>query len=390
MRGYTSNSCRFARSDRAFITHNRAWLAAIGCLLAASSVIVQPAAANTVWTGSVDDNWFEAGNWDNGVPHIANQRAQIEASTDLENWPVIKNGESAVLNQRLFLPLIPVGFEPITYARLTIESGGSLTVDSDLRAGEDDGSEFQQMIASLAVAGELTIGNRARFGNNDYMTIDVDVTGTLLHTAPDQEFRIGGGDESTATFNVSGTGSVSTLAPFELYEGSLLTLADDATLTLFEHVLEDEDEFENPIFIPVVKADIVAQVSEYVADGLMQALSNTYSGSETLISLGNGLSYFEETDSITIVAATSAALAGDFNSDGFVDAADYVFWRKNIGTPEAYDEWLGNFGAAPSAASSTANSTVGVPECSSVCLLACAWLSLYLTRLRGFCGFNLH
>jgi hypothetical protein len=37
-------------------------------------------------------------------------------------------------------------------------------------------------------------------------------------------------------------------------------------------------------------------------------------------------------------------LDGDFNDDGSVDAADYVVWRKDDGTPQGYDEWRANFG----------------------------------------------
>jgi hypothetical protein len=41
----------------------------------------------------------------------------------------------------------------------------------------------------------------------------------------------------------------------------------------------------------------------------------------------------------------SAAPDGDFNGDNKVDAADYIVWRKSIGTPAAYDTWRANFGA---------------------------------------------
>jgi hypothetical protein len=43
----------------------------------------------------------------------------------------------------------------------------------------------------------------------------------------------------------------------------------------------------------------------------------------------------------------SQAIAGDFNDDGVVDAADYVVWRDGLGTIYAqsdYDEWRANFG----------------------------------------------
>jgi len=46
------------------------------------------------------------------------------------------------------------------------------------------------------------------------------------------------------------------------------------------------------------------------------------------------------------------ALAGDYNGDGKVDAADYVTWRKNPaafgGDPAGYNTWRANFGAGTS------------------------------------------
>jgi len=40
----------------------------------------------------------------------------------------------------------------------------------------------------------------------------------------------------------------------------------------------------------------------------------------------------------------AAGLAGDYNGDGAVDAADYVVWRRDNGSPEGYDTWRENFG----------------------------------------------
>ena len=44
------------------------------------------------------------------------------------------------------------------------------------------------------------------------------------------------------------------------------------------------------------------------------------------------------------IEATSEALSADFNSDGRVNAADYVYWRKFFGDPVRYDLWRRNFG----------------------------------------------
>ena len=38
---------------------------------------------------------------------------------------------------------------------------------------------------------------------------------------------------------------------------------------------------------------------------------------------------------------------GDFNDDGRIDAADYVVWRKNGGTPQAYNTWRAHLANRP-------------------------------------------
>jgi len=47
-----------------------------------------------------------------------------------------------------------------------------------------------------------------------------------------------------------------------------------------------------------------------------------------------------------MLQVTNGPIAGDFNSDGAVDAADYVLWRKKFGapyTPTDYNTWRTNF-----------------------------------------------
>jgi T5SS/PEP-CTERM-associated repeat protein len=75
------------------------------------------------------------------------------------------------------------------------------------------------------------------------------------------------------------------------------------------------------------------------------------------------------------IRVADASLPGDFNGDGSVDAADYVIWRKGLGTiytQDDYDDWRANFGGlAPGAgASAGAQATkTGVPEPASCILL---------------------
>jgi pectate lyase len=86
---------------------------------------------------------------------------------------------------------------------------------------------------------------------------------------------------------------------------------------------------------------------------------------------------------LSVIAAPSDTLAGDFNDDGIVDSADYSIWRDNLGSnspllnetaslgivdSEDYDAWKANFGAMAEAGGGGA--TGAVPEPGGVLLLA--------------------
>lgn len=70
-------------------------------------------------------------------------------------------------------------------------------------------------------------------------------------------------------------------------------------------------------------------------------------------------------DMITVHSLADPGLDGDYNGDGTVDAADYVVWRRNDGTPGGYDTWRENFGATlPGSGGGSA-----VPEPASLALM---------------------
>ena len=76
-------------------------------------------------------------------------------------------------------------------------------------------------------------------------------------------------------------------------------------------------------------------------------------------------------------AALLPGLAGDYNKNHIVDAADYVLWRKNISTKSAYITWRTNFGATGTAGISNAASAV--PEPATLLSALCALPALALT-----------
>ena len=92
-------------------------------------------------------------------------------------------------------------------------------------------------------------------------------------------------------------------------------------------------------------------------------------------------------DNVTLDAAP--LLDGDLNGDGFVDAADYVVWRRGTATIADYNLWRANFGRSLPIGSGTAATTgvSNVPEpigliafLLSGCLELLAWRRLKTDR----------
>ncbi len=70
---------------------------------------------------------------------------------------------------------------------------------------------------------------------------------------------------------------------------------------------------------------------------------------------------------------------GDYNSNGTVDAADYVIWRKGLGatyTQEHYNIWRAHFGEIARGGSG-ANGNAAVPEPAALVLLLAGMLATY-------------
>jgi hypothetical protein len=65
---------------------------------------------------------------------------------------------------------------------------------------------------------------------------------------------------------------------------------------------------------------------------------------------------------------------GDFNFDGFVDAADYVAWREYYGSQDGYNTWRDHFGEHPGG---------GVPEPTSLLLVLIGVLAFCSRRSRN-------
>lgn len=108
---------------------------------------------------------------------------------------------------------------------------------------------------------------------------------------------------------------------------------------------------------------------------------------------GNTLATTTSAGTFSITTNVPTILAGDYNGDDIVDAADYTVWRDNLGasvtlpgdtTPGTvvqadYDVWKSNFGATAALGAIGA----AVPEPGTTLLIAVGLLSVATTRRRA-------
>ncbi len=116
--------------------------------------------------------------------------------------------------------------------------------------------------------------------------------------------------------------------------------------------------------------------------------SGGLSGSLSNISLGSvpaGFSYrlFNDASSQSIELEVTAP--GDFNHDGTVNAADYVVFRKGVGTtysPTDYDAWRAHFGQSYTSGAGAGATLAAVPEPGTALLLVVGG-AMVIASLRG-------
>jgi hypothetical protein len=114
-------------------------------------------------------------------------------------------------------------------------------------------------------------------------------------------------------------------------------------------------------------------------------VSGTF-GAVNLPALAAGLSWSLSYNPTNVQLSVVQALAGDFNGDGTVNAADYVVWRKNFGTQASYDTWRANFGhtAGSGAALPSAEPlSAAVPEPATLVILLVGALAMSTRRGRA-------
>jgi hypothetical protein len=97
-------------------------------------------------------------------------------------------------------------------------------------------------------------------------------------------------------------------------------------------------------------------------------------------------------DLVLLPGAAPVGVPGDFNDDGFVDAGDYVTWRKGIlpandeppagAGPEDYDTWFEQFGSDGPGSGGSPTGDGAVPEPSAMLLAVIALFGISVAVKR--------
>jgi autotransporter-associated beta strand protein len=215
-------------------------------------------------------------------------------------------------------------------------------------------------------------------------------TGTLTLTAANTytggttisngTLELSGASARLGTGNVTITGSGSFL---KINNGVADGLNNAATLSIANGGLLN------------LTAGVTERVTSLSLDTVFQP-NGTY-GSSQSIAANKFDDYFTGTGILTI---GPPILAGDYNSNGFVDAADYVTWRENVGQPSQtlandttgqltgnaqYVLWRSNFANTTAVPGSQLDQSAAVPEPASTGLLVFAFAALMLA-FRGTNG----
>ncbi|MDR3652805.1 MAG: hypothetical protein P4L34_07530 [Paludibacter sp.] len=186
-----------------------------------TGAVVRLAPTTTTWSGAVDTDWTNAGNWSNGVP---DNTLEAIIPSSLTNYPVISVSQNI--------------------KNLTIASGASVTNNGTLNIygpsvsnnGTLSGSGVYAFVGSVAqtITGSfsvnhLTLNNNSGVVNNGVLTVNADLTviaGGITGTAPVYSTDL------SITFTGSGTSASGLILSPSSGNVGTLTVGGSGTLSL--------------------------------------------------------------------------------------------------------------------------------------------------------------
>ncbi len=234
---------------------------------------------------------------------------------------------------------------------LFLKGTGAVTINSNYTAAGPISSSKTTATGTVTINGNITAatsltlnsGTMTLSGANTYSGANTVNGGTLTVSGSSATF--GHGDLTVSAGHAAIAAGVSDA----IFNSATLTLAGGGTANMAD----------------IGYIDLAAGINETIG---MLVLGTTIEPAGTYGAMGSGATnifdeYFSGSGIITVAGA---ALPGDYNHNGVVDAADYVVWRNggspNPNSPADYNTWRANFGAtAGGGAGISANTNVPEP-----------------------------
>lgn len=263
--------------------------------------------------------------------------------------------------------------QPVTWGGAWTLATGTSTLDVRSNAnttisGIISGTDNTSALTKISL-GKLTIA-----GTNAYAGGTTVSGGTLELSAASSTL-------GTGSVSASGTGTV-----LAIDSGVTNAISNSATLSLSTNAVLN------------LGAGVNEKVGFLSLDTALQP-NTTYGSSQSNAVVKLDM-YFSGTGILTV---GPSILAGDYNNDGIVDAADYVVWKKNVGQPSQtlpndttgvivgqaqYNLWRSNFrNTVPAPGSGAVEIASAIPEPSSFALVTLGLAALAaFTTYRGTNG----
>jgi autotransporter-associated beta strand protein len=263
-------------------------------------------------------------------------------------------------------------------------TGKWILTNNNTYSGETRAEEGLLLInGNHSGGGDYVVTSGGTLGGTGSITGNVSAEGFVAPGASIGNFSV------TGDVTLTGTGSLN----IELLGATSDLLAVDGDLRLLTPAVFEENEEtmmmeevspEMPGMNSLVVSTLGALsgtswvIASYTGElfGEFESVTPGYS-----VDYGSGMN-----DVITLMLSTGGGLPGDYNGDGWVDAADYTVWRDHLGNPDEsalngngngmngvdagdYTLWVDNFGMHNGAAS-LAGGTVPEPATALLALLA--------------------
>jgi len=315
-----------------------------------------PAPAPIVFNGTTNGRYAQISNWktyDGGITAGSNWQPSKYDEAQINNGTVVVDS----VGQHAGLLLL--GANAGDNATLNISSGWLMVADAIVIGGDDAATAAVNLSGGMLSAPTLAKGAGGAF---NFM-------GGILH-AENIGFDLVNLGGTFAPGNSIGDAHI--MGDLELAGGSLEIEISSAALSDTLLVTGDVTVGGD------LDVALIDGFSPTSGDSWQIATANSITGAFSSITPGYNVQ--KQGNNLILFFGSALSLAGDYNDDGVVDAADYVVWRATDGTPDGYNTWRANFGASSGGGSGRIEPS-GVPEPTTVVLVLAT--SIALIGVRG-------